>query len=524
MCIRDRLIPDDEKERFKFLEEFVKKIENTKELYEDDKIRIFPKSQSELWDEGYDEEKKEYVGSKWGKYIRAPEIFFKIFRRNRKIITKLSDVAEVIAGIITGCNEFFYLSEDEIKEWKIEKEFLIPVLKTPKELNKIVFTSGDLKYKLFYVKSDVSKLKGTNALRYIKFGESQSIDKLPTLQSREKWYQIPMLKTAQLVWVDLKWMKHICHLNVDNVPFEHNYYGINAKNTNNNLLLCAYLNSTLSWLFIEIFGRINLGEGAVRLVGEDLKDFPVIHVDKIREIFKERKFKVIKNKIRKIFKVIGNRKIGTVFEELGANSPEEVSLDKVKPDRRELDKIIMGEILGLTEEEQLEVYKAVIQLVKERIERAKSVEKEKQKRKKISEESYAEKIISEVNVSKLKKFPDDYLPTQIEIEKTIQLPEEKENVEIGRDLLGYYVKVGEEKIKCSSVVEAKWIYYSAISGKNEVKIPKDVSVLDKIVKNFDQVYNSISKEINEKLEKYIPEIKFRKNVKAIIERKLGIKL
>jgi len=27
------------------------------------------------------------------------------------------------------------------------------------------------------------------------------------------------------------------------------------------------------------------------------------------------------------------------------------------------------------------------------------------------------------------------------------LPEEKENVEIGRDLLGYYVKVGDEKNK-----------------------------------------------------------------------------
>jgi hypothetical protein len=86
------------------------------------------------------------------------------------------------------------------------------------------------------------------------------------------------------------------------------------------------------------------------------------------------------------------------------------------------------------------------------------------------------------------------------------------------------VKIGNEKIKCSSVEEAKWIYYSAISGKNEVKIPKDFSVLYKIVKDFEQIYNSISREINEKLEKYIPEIKLRKNIKAIIERKLGIRL
>ena len=37
----------------------------------------------------------------------------------------------------------------------------------------------------------------------------------------------------------------------------------------------------------------------------------------------------------------------------------------------------MGEILGLTDEEQLEVYRAVIDLVKFRIEKAKSVKSNK---------------------------------------------------------------------------------------------------------------------------------------------------
>jgi hypothetical protein len=41
------------------------------------------------------------------------------------------------------------------------------------------------------------------------------------------------------------------------------------------------------------------------------------------------------------------------------------------PDRRELDKMVF-EPLNLTKEEQLEVYKAVIELVKNRILKAKS--------------------------------------------------------------------------------------------------------------------------------------------------------
>jgi len=272
---------EDENERWAYVDRLIKLIESKEGYYEDDKIRIFTKTQKELWDEGYDEETKEYVGSKWGKYIRAPGIFYKVLEKGKNKIVPLSYVAEVIGGLITGSNNFFYLSEEEVNKWKIEPQFLLVVVKTPRELNKIAFTSKDLKYKLFYVSADKSELKGTNALKYIKWGESLGIHNAPTFRNKVRWYELPKLKTAPLLWVDLRWEKHICHLNLDNVPFEHNYYGIMAKNERNNLLLCAFLNSTLSWLFIEILGRVGLGQGAIRLVGKDLRNFPVIDFDKI---------------------------------------------------------------------------------------------------------------------------------------------------------------------------------------------------------------------------------------------------
>ncbi|MBA7677730.1 hypothetical protein ES703_85993 [subsurface metagenome] len=53
--------------------------------------------------------------------------------------------------------------------------------------------------------------------------------------------------------------------------------------------------------------------------------------------------------------------------------PENVSLKKVLPDQRELDKVVF-EAIGFTEEEeQLEVYQAVVELVKNRLARARSV-------------------------------------------------------------------------------------------------------------------------------------------------------
>jgi len=506
------LIPDDEKERFKFLEDFVKKVENAKELYEDEKIRIYPKLQSELWEEGYDEESKEYVGSKWGKYIRAPEIFFKVlsirkFKRLTDILKHFN--AKLSLGVATGANQLLFISIKKAKEKKIEEEFLREAIESPRDCNSITIEKTDKR--VIYISGGVKAIEKTNVRRY--FEEMKQKVKFKVIET-PTWFVFKPIQ-GNLLMPRILFDRFLIFHNPKNLIFSKQFVGCTLHEEISQTL-CSILNSTISWLIIEIEGRKALGLGSLNLELTDWEklqtiDISILHKKEIQ-------------KLLKVFQKISKRPIGTVFEEVGANSPEEVSLDKVKPDRRELDKIVMGEILGLTEEEQLEVYKAVIQLVKERIERAKSVEKEKQKRKKISEEVYAEKIISEIDVSKLKKFPDDYLTTKIEIGKTIQLPEEKENVEMGRDLLGYYVKVGDEKIKCSSVTEAKWIYYSAISGKNEVKIPKDVSVVDKIVKDFEQVYNSISKEINEKLEKYIPEIKFRKNVKAIIERKLGIKL
>ena len=54
---------------------------------------------------------------------------------------------------------------------------------------------------------------------------------------------------------------------------------------------------------------------------------------------------------------------------------EEISLDTIKSDRLKLDLIVLQDILGLTNKEMIEFYKETFDLVKSRIERATSVEK-----------------------------------------------------------------------------------------------------------------------------------------------------
>ena len=167
-------------------------IEQTQEKLFTDEYRVFPKIRIDLLEEGVEtpEEGKEelikdpmhlpYVGNKWGgKYLRAPEIYFKILEKGKGKLVRLGDIAEVKFGIKTGANEFFYLDDEKIKEWGIEEEFLKPVIKSPRECKSILIKPEDLKYKIFMCHKEKKDLKGTNALEYIVWGRNRSFMKDP---------------------------------------------------------------------------------------------------------------------------------------------------------------------------------------------------------------------------------------------------------------------------------------------------------------------------------------------------------
>ena len=104
-----------QKQRLDSIQGLIKTILYHNDFYQNDELRIYPKKQSALWEEGFDVDENKYTGSKWGKYLRAPEIFFKILEKGRDKLVPLKEIADVRFGIKTGANEFFYLTEEEIK-------------------------------------------------------------------------------------------------------------------------------------------------------------------------------------------------------------------------------------------------------------------------------------------------------------------------------------------------------------------------------------------------------------------------
>ena len=157
--------------------------------------------------------------------------------------------------------------------------------------------------------------------------------------------------------------------------------GINFKYVS---MIAGQMNTTIMPLQIELGGRVNLGEGALDFKVYETAKLYLINFEKFQETHKQR--------LESAFSEISGRPVRSVFEELGFElcrgrkcahpehpyehvRPEALTLEQVQaasPDRFELDRVVF-DVLGLTDDERREVYRAVAQLVKDRLVKARSV-------------------------------------------------------------------------------------------------------------------------------------------------------
>ncbi len=490
-------------ERLKEIDKLIKTIMAHSEFYQNEDLRIFPKSQKELWEEGFDKETGKYVGAKWGKYIRAPEIFFKILEKGKDKLVPLKEIAEVRRGFTTGANEFFYLTEEEIKRRGIEREFWmhqddkgnwVPnyVIKSPRECKSIVVKPEDLKYRVLMIHKDKKDLRGTNMLKYIREGESKGYHLRPTCASREWWYDLGENK-GQAFWIkDARVRLPVFHTTASTFC-DCRLYTISLQRQQIDTL-STFLNSSLAIFFAEFIGRQLGGGGGPRdVMTYEVSQLPVLDPSSLS--------KTQLQKLNNAFDNLAKRPIGDIFEEFGASSPEEVSLDKVKPDRRELDKIVMGEILGLTDEEQLEVYRAVVDLVKSRIEKAKSFGKRRKTKEGIDIDLLVKTVMDKLGDDTLGEFYREKILTQRSL-RTKSLPRVSGAVKLEQELFGWRLSSGREHVDCASEMESRYLKVWLEAGLESVKIPKDEDYLKEIVPKLE----SLKQRTDEVFEDYLGSI------------------
>jgi len=365
---------DEEVKRQEAIESLCDTILYHRKIYENDEFRIYPILQSELYEEGFDAEENKYIGAKWGKYLRAPDIFFEILRKCKDKLVPLKSLAKVRFGIKTGANEFFYLTQAEIKKHGIEKKFLQPIIFSLKEVKGYRLDRKTLENQVIICQKPKAKLKDTNLLKYLESGEKKGFNERPTCAQRgeDSWYILAKdWNYAPLIFPSKVGERMPVFLN-DKIFEDKKLYGITPKENVDVVLLGAILNSTLARMFIEFTCRQLTGAQAIADIDVIVvKSLLVPDFDKITD--------ETKGELKRAFEKLLQTSAESVFKEI-APTPAEVSFEKVKADRLELDKIVLRDILGLSENEHLEVYRAVVDLVKSRLEKAKSVGKKSKKK------------------------------------------------------------------------------------------------------------------------------------------------
>jgi len=328
-------------------EEIVRRIETAKENYEDEYIGITIKKQKDLKPQ-----------EKWGRFLRAPIICFKLLSNPKMIMLK--EIVDIRRGYTTGANEFFYLDKEKIKLWGIENQFLKPVVTNPRNV-KVKLKDSDISDCILIVHLPKEQLASYNVLKYIEYGENVEVrvrsgknagkvikgyQNLSTMMSRKIWYDVGRREPAPLLLSCKIWERFIVVLNEVKAQADKAFYEIRPKNLKDVNVLAGILNSSLTALMAELYGRF-YGGGVLELEIYECKELPVLNPEMLTA---EERVK-IESLLLKLCE---------------AQNKGDEKLEQEA--RRELDNAVF-DVLGLTEDERKQVYEGLESLRRMRLSR-----------------------------------------------------------------------------------------------------------------------------------------------------------
>ncbi|MFH1932587.1 MAG: N-6 DNA methylase [Pseudomonadota bacterium] len=487
-------------EHWKRLRWLTERIENSSSKYrgtvltgfiseEDDNFRIRVCQQGQLR-KGLEHEGKTV---KWGKYLRAPQVFFDVISEGR--FTALSSLAKVSMGSKSGINEFYHLKPERAKELGIEAEFLKPLLKSPGESAFIPIENRQLGLRLFvcrFTKKELEKQGKTGALRYIEWGEKQvfksGVQRGLTWPNgaevrvrKPGWYAIPEHRSrpARVFFAQAFNDRHFHRYSSVYVIADARLYFLSPNDQVENKLLVAILNSSLCALSCEVTGRVMMGEGVLELKVEEANDYllvPDIHKASAAH----------KKSISESFETLCKREIGNVFEEVK------------KKDRQALDAAVLTSI-GLDPKKYLiPIYNGLCELVRERIELGsqRSKTRKTRARKTNAEKQVFQEVLSEILPDGPKRFPDDFLSAStLKKDLTeIRLPEEGLRLDARPLTMSLYTDK-EVFREVKNPAEGKFIIYCQQAGQKTTSLPVKMVEITRTVANYESYLRDLRKTL-----------------------------
>ncbi|MBL7995460.1 SAM-dependent DNA methyltransferase [bacterium] len=436
---------------------------------------------------------------KWGKYLRAPDVYFEILEKCKDKLVPLKQIADVRFGIKTGVNEFFYLEvvkrsgalfdckNDRGWEGKIESKYLRQVIKSPKEADSIVIDPDKMKYSIFICdksKSELKKLGDTYALKYIEWGEKQKTEDgvswpdVPSVSGRKNWWGLLNVNTAKgILSCGIRETYKVFENDNSQVLADKRMYEIYTEND----YVIPILNSFLMHLYSESDTR-ELGDGFIDLTVYEVEQTPIPRKE------------LLNNKIITAFQKIRKRQIKNILEEYK------------QKDRIVLDTAVL-ETLDLDPKEYLpRIYDGLCEMVRDRLELSKMRKSQKKQTVKVSYDAIKASVIADCLADGVKQFPKDFYHPDLKDKK---LPFDYDALEFesfpvtGRPL-HYKEFFGRFEIEDSdgkkihesdSEEKAKFVCLLAKPDIFRIKVPVNNKIVKKLLHDYHQYIKNLRDQL-----------------------------
>jgi type I restriction-modification system DNA methylase subunit len=266
------------------------------------RARLVP--QGQLWAEGVQmgnlnagepggTDPARYVG-KWGRYLRAPELWFDLVQQAGDRLTPLAGVVRIRRGVTSGKDEFFMPKDataealaakpdarefqvtyganraevaagtvrivacgDKFSERRpIEACYLEPEVHNLKDITRMVVSPTDCARLIILIPSPIPA--DTYAARYIAWGEEKGWNRASTTAQRATaergWYDLIGHRRGQMFWPMSQQYRHAVPLNEHDLICNHNLFDLHVAEGVDQEVLAGILNS--SW---TVFSKFQYG-------------------------------------------------------------------------------------------------------------------------------------------------------------------------------------------------------------------------------------------------------------------------
>jgi hypothetical protein len=286
-----------------------------------------------------------YVGNKWGgKYLRAPDILHVLLDKGRDSLRPLVQFASIDTYLILRkkADQVLVLPVEEVP--RRLRQYFKPFVRSPRYFE-CPWLSDSPHAILSCRPSDVKE--NADLKEFVRLAGDELRKEHGAPPSGASWYVVQQAPAPVLVQRRFGG-RHLVFYNPGGF-MSYDLYRLFPRTPcrNADLLLTGTMMSTTFWLFKELFGRTNLGQGALKVEGTDLAKMPICSPNLLAGAT---------DCVRSLLK----RPALSLAEELRAQ------------DRREMDSIIL-ESFGLTSGEREALYEAVHAVVDARLRKAGSV-------------------------------------------------------------------------------------------------------------------------------------------------------